>query len=61
MSDGASDIAPCHGLEYVIPEDLKAMIDQAREDILAGRIVVLNIEEPCRAKIICGNIETILA
>ena len=46
MVDGGSDIAPYHGLETAIPANLRAMIAKAREDIIAGKLVIPNIETP---------------
>lgn len=46
MVDGASDIAPYHELESVIPQEIKDLINETREEILAGTLVVPNIETP---------------
>lgn len=40
LKDGASDIAPFHSLDSVVPQELKDQINQAREDILSGELVV---------------------
>ncbi len=45
MIDGGSDIAPYHGLDAVIPQNLKDKINEAKADIIAGRLEVPNIEE----------------
>ncbi len=40
MAEGGSDIAPYHGFSAKIPEDVKAKVDQARKDIISGKIKV---------------------
>jgi basic membrane lipoprotein Med (substrate-binding protein (PBP1-ABC) superfamily) len=47
MADGACDIAPFHEFDDVIPQDVKDLVAEIREEILAGSLVVpLNIEPP---------------
>jgi basic membrane lipoprotein Med (substrate-binding protein (PBP1-ABC) superfamily) len=40
MKDGASDIAPFHGFDSKIPQDVKDLIAKTRADILAGKMDV---------------------
>ena len=46
MADGTGDIAPMHGLEEQVPEEVLADVDQAREDILSGALEVELKVEP---------------
>ena len=46
MKDGASDIAPYHGFEDKIPQDVKDLVNKTRDDIKSGKLVVpANINE----------------
>ncbi len=38
MKDGASDIAPFHSFDAIIPQDVKDLVSQTRSDILAGKL-----------------------
>jgi basic membrane protein A and related proteins len=40
MKDGGADLAPYHGLENAIPQDVRDAVEQAREQILDGSLVV---------------------
>jgi basic membrane protein A len=40
MRQGGSDIASYHGFDKVIPQDIKARIEQARNDIRSGKLVI---------------------
>ena len=40
MKDGAADIASYHGLESIIPREVKEKVKKTREDIKAGRLTV---------------------
>ena len=40
MKDGGAEMAPYYGFADVIPQELQDRIEQAKEDILAGRLVV---------------------
>ena len=40
MADGATDIAPFHGFENQIPQDVKDLIDQTRQNIKNGTLVI---------------------
>jgi basic membrane lipoprotein Med (substrate-binding protein (PBP1-ABC) superfamily) len=47
MKDGASGLAPFHDLEGQVPQDVKDKIEQARQDIMEGTLVVpLDTETP---------------
>jgi basic membrane lipoprotein Med (substrate-binding protein (PBP1-ABC) superfamily) len=47
MAEGAADIAPYHDLESQIPQEIRDQVEQARQDILSGRLVVpLDTETP---------------
>lgn len=46
MKDGGSDIAPFHGLDANIPQDVKDLIAKTRADIISGTLVIpANAEE----------------
>lgn len=45
MSDGAGDIAPYHGLESEIPQEVRDIVAQVRQDIIDGTLVVPHITE----------------
>lgn len=40
MKDGATDIAPYHGFEDIIPQEVQNLIDQTRQDIMDGTLVI---------------------
>jgi basic membrane protein A len=40
MAQGGSDIAPYHNFDKIIPDDVKAMIAQAKADIMSGKLKV---------------------
>jgi basic membrane lipoprotein Med (substrate-binding protein (PBP1-ABC) superfamily) len=40
MKDGATDISEYHGFENTIPEDVKALVEQKREEIKSGKLAV---------------------
>ncbi len=40
MKDGGADLAPYHGLESAIPQDVKDAVDAAKQQILDGSLVV---------------------
>jgi len=40
MADGATDIAPFHGFEDQIPQEVKDLIDQTRQDIIDGTLIL---------------------
>lgn len=45
MAEGTGDIAPLHGLEAQLPEEVIADVEQAKADILSGDLAVeLNVE-----------------
>lgn len=47
MAEGACDIAPYHGFEDTIPQDIQDEVDEMREAILAGELEVpLRVEPP---------------
>jgi basic membrane lipoprotein Med (substrate-binding protein (PBP1-ABC) superfamily) len=46
MKDGGSDLAPYHGLDSVIPQEVKDAVDKAKADIMAGTLEVPMNEEP---------------
>ena len=51
MAEGASDLAPFHGLEAKIPPDAYKAVMAKRDEILAGTFVVpLNVESPVSDK-----------
>ena len=46
MAAGGSRLAPYHGLESKIPDDVKAKVAEVQKQILAGSFVVPVIESP---------------
>jgi basic membrane lipoprotein Med (substrate-binding protein (PBP1-ABC) superfamily) len=47
MAEGGSDLAPFHGFEDMIPEDVMDTVMQKKEDIMSGDFEVpLNVEPP---------------
>jgi basic membrane protein A and related proteins len=40
MKDGATDISEYHSFDAVIPDDVKALVDQKREEIRSGKLAV---------------------
>jgi basic membrane lipoprotein Med (substrate-binding protein (PBP1-ABC) superfamily) len=40
MAQGGSDIAPYHNFDNIIPKEVKAKIDQAKADIMSGKLKV---------------------
>jgi len=47
MAEGGSDISPYNALEDKVPSDLKERVQQAKADIIAGKLEVeLNLEVP---------------
>ena len=40
MKDGAQDIAPFHDLDSVVPDEVKAKVEEIRQQILNGTLVV---------------------
>ena len=46
MAEGASDIAPYHGLASKVPPEVKKKVEQARADIKAGKLKVPYIDTP---------------
>jgi len=45
MADGAADIAPYHGFENEIPQEVRDTVAQVRQDIIDGTVVVPLITE----------------
>jgi basic membrane protein A len=45
MPDGAADLAPYHGLADKVPQDVKDKIEQTKQDIIQGKLVVPLISE----------------
>jgi basic membrane protein A len=45
MADGGTDMAPYHGLEDEIPQDVKDKVAEVRQQIIDGEIVVPIIQE----------------
>jgi basic membrane lipoprotein Med (substrate-binding protein (PBP1-ABC) superfamily) len=46
MAEGGSDIAPYHGLESQVPDDVKAKVEEVRQAILGGEFEVPFNEAP---------------
>ena len=44
LAEGGTYLAPYHGLEDAIPREVRDLIEEKRQDIIAGRIVIPNIE-----------------
>ena len=40
MKEGGSDIAPYHGFDAKIPQDVKDLVEKARADIKSGKLVI---------------------
>ena len=49
MAEGASDIAPYHGLASKVPAEVKKKIEQARDDIKSGKLKVPYIDTPAKS------------
>lgn len=45
VAEGITDIAPYHALESVIPDEVKQVVEQTRQDIISGKLVVPEIYE----------------
>jgi basic membrane protein A and related proteins len=69
MKDGGSDLAPFHGFETKLPKDVVDAVNQAKADIMSGKLVVpLNeappggaIEEPTAVPEVAGPTELPIA
>ncbi|MDR3476266.1 MAG: BMP family protein [Devosia sp.] len=47
MKDGGSDVAPLHGRESMVPADAVKAFEEAKADILSGKLVVpLDVSDP---------------
>lgn len=50
MADGGSALAPYHGLAEKIPADVKAKVEKAKSDIMAGKLTVPTRMEPVKSE-----------
>jgi basic membrane protein A len=51
MTNGGVDLAPYHGMQSAIPQQVVTSIAQMRQDIISGKLVINNNEEAVPAKI----------
>lgn len=51
IAEGIVDIAPYHELEKVIPDEVKQKIEQLRQDIINGKLIVPEIYERIDSKL----------